>query len=200
MWTREVPSTSTTSAVSPEVRGAPQPLQGPSGGAPDSLVTCPSASESHPGGPLRSFCSGWPSPFQLTGQLQVEAPVCGGSVALATDHQSPHPSLKAGWCRGRGIPVLRLPSPCRGQQAQRQQQEGVRSGLGKPSQGLAQGLRGVLTGSPPCPSEEPRLRGRSVREAGRLLRHLPAGQQSQGADLPLPLRLQPGQRREVVQE
>lgn len=49
-------------------------------------------------------------------------------------------------------------------------------------------------------SAQPRLRHGSVREGRRLLRHLPAQQQPQDPDLPLPLRLQPRQRRQVLQE
>lgn len=84
MWTREVPSTSTTSAVSPEVSGAPQPLQGPSSGTPDSLESsAPQAPNPTPGAPCAHSAQDGHRPSQFTGQSQVEAPVCGqqcGSV------------------------------------------------------------------------------------------------------------------------
>lgn len=52
----------------------------------------------------------------------------------------------------------------------------------------------------PRVSAQPRVCPGSVREGRGLLRHLSAEQQPQNPNLPLPLRVQPWQRRQVLQE
>lgn len=58
----------------------------------------------------------------------------------------------------------------------------------------------IFTCLSPLHSSQSRLRSWSVRQTRRMFRYLPASQQPQDPYVPLPLRLQPGQWRQILQE